>query len=174
MRMWLIGLLATGLVACGDDEHEHEHGHSEALDAHPCLHVESGPVAAVDATLDAADAPESWQAHHRIDITLAEQDDGMFGGYVAFTAGSTGPHRFLWTADVPVDLRTADDMDFGFPLSADPQGCDAATAVNAAPLSEGVTYLLVFGPTETETVSMVARPLSKEEHDAQHAQAQGH
>lgn len=167
MRFVLIGLLAAGLVACDDHDDDHNHGGgSEGLDAHACEHVTGGPPAAITAAADHSMAVESWEPHHRIDVTLVEMPSGSNGGFVKFTPETDGHYRFLLDADVGFMLHSADNMHTDWAETGAPEGCDAAAKAYEMELTGGTSYLLVFGPTEASSVGVVARLMAEgDEHD---------
>lgn len=174
MRKLLIGLSFLALAACGDDHGDHGHGHDhgeEGLDAHACVHVTSGPEASVTATAEASDAPESWEAHHRVDVTLADLGDDTNGGYVKFTPTESGEYRFITTGDVTLVLNSADGTPIAWETTGTPDGCDAAVAAYAADLEGGTTYLLMFAASSETSVGFVAEKQGGHEghdHEGEH------
>lgn len=162
----LWSLLLTGLAAtagCDDHDHDHDHG-SEPKDVHACEHVESGPEAAVTASVDRAGAPEGFEAHTLVVATLADIDGGK-GGFLTLTLAEAGEYRLLLTAAVPVAILPEGGATAVAPESTgDPDGCDAAAQVQVFDLPAGA-HTLSVGPTTEGTLSFVLELQEDHDHD---------
>lgn len=86
---WLIIFL--GAAAFAQEEHS-----ESAFDAeHACLHMEEGPVTALQASEEAAAGPSSEGEHVRLDVSLPTR-----GGFFGYTAEEAGDFVFLSDAEV--------------------------------------------------------------------------
>lgn len=162
-HLMIAAALTLNLAACGDDDHDHEHA-EEGLDSHACEHMTDGPYANVTAA-DAFDAAvEAFEAHHLVTVALVTMPSGAMGGFVQVTPPKSGHFRLMLDAEVPAMLHTADNTHIEWEGTEAPDGCDAGKVVYEVPeLVAETPYLLVFGPTDVESVGFV---MAHEDHYA--------
>lgn len=175
LRILLSALLTSSLVVfagCGDDHdhddhdhsHDNNHNHSDE-EEHACVHFTGGPAVSVDAVATASEtAPETFQEHTRIDITVP---DGADTAIVQWTAEEAGDFEFFLSKDVTFAL-----MDGATALSAESsggpaKGCETAAVASYTFEVEAKTYMIQIGPgvTAGETISFVAEHAGEHAHD---------
>lgn len=180
----LTAIIALGFAACGPTEEEnhdnhdhgenhanhenHDHGENHANhgegEEHACEHFEGGPNASVTATAEADGAPESFEEHHLIQVTLAEGDTS----FLQFSPDEAGDFTFWLSADVPLKL-SKDGTEVAGTAGEAAKGCeeDAVTSLKFEEL-EAATYTIEIGPTDATELNFVAEHGHHEEGEANH------
>ena len=103
----VLSLVAGFTVACGEHEHD-EHDHDEhGLEEEACLHMENGPFTALQAGEDAASATDTeegdWE-HKRVDLSLVEDSEGSFVGFIKLEIASEGDYAFFINQDATLEV----------------------------------------------------------------------
>ena len=149
-------------LACGD-EHDHDHdGHSDmSLEAEACEHMANGPATAVTAGATEAEAADTAAAdwlHKRVDVTLSDDGNGGFAGYLTYEATETAEYVFFTSGDFTVQVAGA--------------AAEATAAVaECTDVQNGLTFDLEVGEhvvmisASTETVSLVAEEAAGDHSD---------
>jgi hypothetical protein len=116
-RLLACVLLSFGAWGCGDehdnhDDHNHNAGSNEvSLNAEACEHMANGPATALTAaatTEEATDTEHSQWEHKRVDLTLVDDGNGAFVGYVKYEAEAAGDYLFF--ADSEASITVAGTM----------------------------------------------------------------
>lgn len=145
--------------ACGEEDH-HEHA-TTAEDA--CEHIlEQGTaITAIDDTT--ADAPDVADHHRRFDIALVGEA-GSLGGYVDLVSDEAAEVTVFLSADVPITLYDSAGDEVSAESSDSVDEC--AELDNGYTYDLGVgTYLMSFGPTSEDSVSIVVIEEGDHEHE---------
>jgi hypothetical protein len=152
-------LLITGALvtaACG--EHGgHGDGHGDATaEADACEHMIEGPGQAATAIADmTADAPDLGEHHTRFDIALIADAGGMYAGYIDLAVEEAGISDLFLDRDVPVRVWNASGSEvMAHHAQTSITECTEVSLGLGYQLGVG-TYLVGFGPTTEQTVSMV-------------------
>ena len=149
-----IALLITALTAC------HHHSHDLAEDA--CAHMADAPQS-IDAATDASAAPSLDMTHVRYDINLVETADER-GGLVSFAATEAGEYYFFLGAEVPMSM--SDPIGASVPFTQGPEAveeCEELASHYVIELGVG-SYLISFGPTSVELLSLIVIEADGEHH----------
>jgi hypothetical protein len=151
--------LTSGLViavAACSDHHDEPGSHHDGPEDEACDHMIDGPGLAATAVADmTADAPDAGEHSVRWDVALAAGAGGMYGGYVDLVVEEAGITDLYLDVDVPVKVWDASGNEVmvhhaqtSFTL------CTEVSVGLGYQLGVG-TYLVGFGPTTEEAVSMV-------------------
>lgn len=151
-------------AACGGHEDGHG-GHEGTPAADACEHMVEGPSQAVTAIADRmADAPDVGEHHTRFDIDLVADAAGMYVGYVHLVNQESAITDLFLDADVPVRVWNT----FGDELEAHHAQTSIAECTEVSVglgYSLGVgTWVVGFGPTTEQSVSVVLVPEGEGEH----------
>ena len=160
LSLLLVFSLSIFSLACGDDhdhdhdDHDHDHdAHSEeSIEAEACEHMAEGPATAVTAGATEAEATDTsvddWE-HKRVDITLNDNGDGTFSGYVTYEAAEAAEYVFFTSGELTLQIDGATEES-----SAAVDEC--TDVLNGLTFDLEVGERIVFISASTETVSIVA------------------
>ncbi|HWN71955.1 MAG TPA: hypothetical protein VNM90_30155 [Haliangium sp.] len=155
VALYLTSSLAIVLAACGGPHEEHG-GHHEGPEDEACDHMIDGPGLAATAIADmTADAPDTGEHSVRWDVALAAGAGGMHSGYVDLVVEEAGITDLYLDVDVPVKVWNASggEVTVHHAQTTFTQ-CTEVSVGLGYQLGVG-TYLVGFGPTTEEAVSMV-------------------
>ena len=139
LSLLLVFSLSIFSLACGDD-HDHDHDdHDHDHDAHS---EESIEAEATDTSVD------DWE-HKRVDITLNDNGDGTFSGYVTYEAAEAAEYVFFTSGELTLQIDGATEES-----SAAVDEC--TDVLNGLTFDLEVGERIVFISASTETVSIVA------------------
>jgi hypothetical protein len=167
--------LLAAPVACGEapeeehennhdhNNHDHENNHDHGDEEHVCVHFEAGPVVEVTAVADQAGTlPETFEEHHRIDVTMPAGEDTA---YVLWTAEEAGEFAFWLGEDVPFAL-----IDAGTELTPEEEGgaaegCEDMAVAHKKFDVEAKAYTIKIGPaTAGGTFQFAAEHAGEHDH----------
>jgi len=145
--------LSLFAVACGEgDDHDHE-GHSElSLEAEACEHMADGPATAVTAGTSEAEAANTSTAdwmHKRVDITLSDDGNGGFWGFVTYEATEAAEYAFFTSGELTVQIDGVD-------AEATNAVAECTDVANELVFDLTVGEHVVFITSASATVSLVA------------------
>lgn len=150
-------LLITGALvttaACGG----HGAGHDDATpEVDACEHMIEGPAQAVTAIADmTADAPDLGEHHTRWDIALVADASGMYAGYVDLAAEEAGISDLFLDSDVPIKVWNASGNELTVHHAQTSITECTEVSLGLGYLLGVGTYLVGFGPTTEQAVSLV-------------------
>jgi hypothetical protein len=140
------------LPACG------AHG-LEEIEAEACEHLEEGPFEPLAASADAEGAPSADQTHVSYELTLLEQGDGSFGGFVAFESEEGGDHYVFSDAPLQLTFSGEDGAQLAVESRCESEPCSETCALVAeryqVDLPVGRTVIEVRGATSAEASLLV-------------------
>ncbi len=161
----LVAALALATAACGGDDDDGGMAEpSPAEDA--CEHMQDGPAEVATAIADmTADAPDIGEHHTRWDVTLSDDGDGNYSGYVDLVVDEEGESQVFLSADVPFTLWDAngDQVQAEESLTSVSE-CAEVSAAHHFDLEVG-TYLASFGPASADEVQIVVVLAGEHDHD---------
>lgn len=156
-RLFLAALLSSALLACGpggDDAKNNDANNSiREAERHACDHILNGPDAGAEAGAEAPSAPESWQPHTRVDVTLPT--DGEIG-YLRFTPAEAGTVEFFFDEDVTFAMLDGDVEVDATSTAAEAPGCPEEVLKSVTYTLEPKSYTLALGPSTSTIVSFFA------------------
>lgn len=140
------------LVGCGE----------ETVDTDACEHFEEGPATAITASATVTGAPSVSNDHRRYDISFVDGTDGK-GGSVSFAVAEANHYTLFLNGIVSVNVRDANGQ--RIEVSSSGTGSDECFDIQRRhffPLEVG-TYSITFGPTTSDSVSLVIVEADKED-----------
>ncbi len=161
-KILMVAFVLMGAVACGDeddhdnnhDNHNNENNHN--LEEEACEHMADGPFESVTATTDAASGPSIAVEHSRVDVTLVDDGNGMFTGFVTFPAGEEAEFAFFLSADVPFTITDSGGTEVAAEETNGPlDACATDVLASMVYDLEVGTYTIEIGPTSETEVGIV-------------------
>lgn len=137
----IILLSCLGATGCGASDTD--------LETAFCDGLQQPAAKTVDASLDADAAPDATD-DSRVDVVLNAEQDGSFGGYVAYEPDESGSFAFGLTEDVELVFRDASGEEIAIDTTVVGAACDELAVRHSVTLAlEVVTIEIVGSPTET-------------------------
>lgn len=145
--------ISLALLPACDHDHDHDHGEDTEADAddHACTHIAEGPDLAVTAGPDEDTAtPMGAFEHQRVVVTLPDQGEGVFRGFVALDLDEAGEFMIAADRDVPISIA-------GASAESSEDHSEACTEVKARLIYdlEAGAVTMEIGPSPVATVNMV-------------------
>ena len=172
--MKLISILfAAALVFVGCDDHDHDHGHGHGHGAEGgiagaieegCEHLQQGPATAVTAGAEATGAPAGYFEHQRVDVTLADDGNGGFEGYLTLNIPAAGEAVFVLDPTTTLGLSAGGTAITAESSEDNPSECAAASRLVIFDVGVGEHILHVqsaAGSTASAEVSYVLEVVSE-------------
>lgn len=159
----LLFSLSIFATACGDehdhDDHDHEAHGDETIQDEACEHMASGPATAVTAGATEAEATDTsvddWE-HKRVDISLNDNGDGSFSGYVTYEAAEAAEYVFFTSGELTLQINGTD-------AESTAAVDECSDVLNGLTFDLEVGESILFITATTETVSMVAEEAGEHE-----------
>ncbi|MEQ9319745.1 MAG: hypothetical protein RIF41_11345 [Polyangiaceae bacterium] len=119
-----------------------------------CDGLQQPAAKTVDASLDAAAAPDATDAS-RVDVVLLPQTDGSYGGFVAYRPDESGSFAFGLTEDVDLVFRDASGAEIAIDTTVVGAACDELAVRHSVSLSLDVVTIEIVG-SPIETIGLIA------------------
>ena len=154
--------LSLFAIACGEsDDHDHA-GHSDmSLEAEACEHMADGPATAVTAGTSEAEATDTsaddWK-HKRVDVTLSDDGNGGFWGFVTYEATEAAEYVFFTSGELTLQINGVD-------AEATNAVAECTDVANGLVFDLTVGEHVVFITSASQTVSLVAEEAAGDHSD---------
>lgn len=161
--MMLLAILALSVSACGDEDHD-DHA-DETPQAEACEHMVDGPAESATGAADQTSATSATFEHTRVDLTLAEDANGDYVGYVNYEATAAGEYYLFANNEAPLMVLDSSGNEVTIEsTNTDFTECTDVAVEYLFDLEVG-TYTFVFGPGADASVSYVVEEAGEHSED---------